>query len=383
MKQNSQNEQHVVVLHNIVSPHISPIFKELSKYFKLTVLYCSKGEDNRNWSETPQGFRYKILPNFALKIWGKDLFTYFINPTIIKELLILKPTVVIASGWDLFAYQIAFFFCKIFSIKFILWSGSTEYEKSWKRRLSKPLVWLMIKGSNAFIVYGIKAKEYIKSLGADNKKIFISYNTTDLEKYQRLCLKYSKKRMLIRKEFFRTNKKIIIYYGQFIERKGIDLLINAYIFLKNEYPQLALMLIGKGKYQQHLQQLIRDNKLNDVIFINDPGDKEINKYYAISNLLVLPSREEVWGLVINQALACGIPVIVSDHVGAVKDLVKNNYNGFVFKSDDCLELAGAIEKIILSNDLQKKFSINAKKSVKNFFPQKTVKGIIDAIEYVN
>src|SRR5688572_30104996 len=114
----------VVVIHNIVSPHVTKLFQELSKSVNLTVLYCSQGEENRNWKESVGGFRYKILPNFSIKIRGKDLFTYFINLTIISELKKAKPDVVILAGWDLFAYQVAFFYCKVRGIKVILWSGS-------------------------------------------------------------------------------------------------------------------------------------------------------------------------------------------------------------------------------------------------------------------
>lgn len=373
----------IVILHNIISPHVNPIFRELAKIFDVTVLYCSEKEDNRSWSEIPRGFHYKVLPNVSIKMGRKDLFTYFINPSILKELFDLKPQIVIVSGWDLFAYQLAFFFCKLFRIKFILWSGSTEYELSWRRTLSRPLVWLMVKGSDSFIAYGTRAKDYLKNLGADSKKIYISFNTTDLNNYQRLCSRYAQHKNIFKEKLAISNKKIILYYGQLIQRKGVDILIKSFALIKEKNPNTALLIIGSGIYKKYLEELTKQKKLQDVIFIDDPGDKEINKFYAISDIFVLPSHEEVWGLVINQALACGLPVITTNRVGASVDLIKGNYNGLVVPFNDHILMAQAIKKILFDQKIQNKFSQNAKNSIINFFPQKTVLGIIKAIKYSN
>ena len=160
----------VVLLHNILSPHVAPVFCELAKKVDLTVLYCAESELNRTWKEKPRGFRYKILKNFSVRIHGRDLFTYFINPTILSDLNKLKPDVIIISGWDIFSYQIAFFYAWFKGIKLILWSGSTKFENSWRRTVSKPLVSLIIKHTDSFIAYGTRAMEYLISLGANRKK---------------------------------------------------------------------------------------------------------------------------------------------------------------------------------------------------------------------
>ncbi len=369
----------VVILHNIISPHIETVFKELAKKVDLTVLYCAEREQNRNWSKKPTGFKFKILPYKSLAIQGKDLFTYFINPTIFSELSKINPDVVIISGWDQFAYQMAFLYCKIKNKKIIIWSGSTENEKSWRRTLGFSIAWMMVKGANGYIAYGTQAKKYLLSLGADPSKIFISFNTTNLEYYKKRSAFYKKNKFIEKKKLGLENKKIILYYGQFIERKGIDILIKAFVFLKKEIDNIALIIIGSGQLKQSLKELISSLNIKDAVILNDVGDKGICKFYAIADIFVLPSIEEVWGLVLNQAIVSGLPAIASDKVGGSDDLIKNGVNGFIFSAGDSISLYEAIKKLISSENLAKNFSEEGLKMIKDFYPQKTVIPIIKCI----
>lgn len=371
----------VVILHNILSPHVAYVYKELAKKVDLAVLYCAEKEDNRKWKERPEGFKYKILPNLPLKFKGKDLFTYFINPTIISELSKMKPDVVIACGWDLFAYQIACAYCKLKGIKFILWAGSTDNERGLKRLLSKPLVKLIIKGSDAYIAYGTKAKEYLENLGAKKEKIFISYNTTDINKYKNLIDKYKKQISITKRQLGLEDKKIVMFYGQLIERKGPDFLIKAFKIAKQKNNNLSLLIVGSGNMRLELEALIKKLQLDDVKIAEDPGDEEVCKYYAAADLFVLPSREEVWGLVVNQAMAGALPVIVSDKVGSGLDLVTNDENGYIIPVGDEKILAESIIKILNDSRLQKKFSLQSRKKIKNFIPEKTYINILKSIDF--
>ncbi len=368
--------QKVVLIHNIISPHVTPIFTELAKHTDLTVLYCAEKEDNRTWDEKPTEFTYKVLPHHAIKLKGKDLFTYFINPSIINELNNLKPDVVIIAGWDLFAYQAASMYCTLKRIPYILWSGSTQNEPSWRRTVSKPLVLAMVKGASAYIAYGSKARDYLVSLGADPKKIFISFNTTDLEKYRQLTTKYKEKAAQIKKQIGLKEEKVILYYGQLIERKGPDLLLEAFATLKTK--DVALLLVGSGQYKSFLEK--KKEGVENVYILDNPGDEEICKYYAIADLFVLPSREEVWGLVANQALAAGLPVVISDHTGASVDVVEDGINGYIFKSGSVTDLADKIDKVL--DQKPKKMENESEKKMKQFMPQETVKGVLAALESI-
>jgi glycosyltransferase involved in cell wall biosynthesis len=372
----------VVIIHNIISPHVEPLFKEIAKKYDLTVLYCAEREKNRTWNKKPTGYKYKILKNVSIEIGGSDLFTYFINPEIITVLKKLGPDVIISCGWDLFAYQVAFFFAKLHRIKFILWSGSTVNETSWRRSLSIPLVKLIVWGSDAFIAYGTKAKEYLIKLGAKENKVYISYNTTDLTKFAHLCDKYKSQKESIKENLEISNKKVIFYYGQLIKRKGVDLLLQSYKEVVETFSNVTLLLVGSGYLKNDLLTNIEQNNLRFAKVIDDPGDEAICKYYAIADVFVLPSLEEVWGLVVNEAMACGLPVIVSNRAGSAHDLVKNNKNGYII-NPNISDIKFAINRMLKSKKNFFSFSQESSKRIVEFYPNNTVNGVLHAIQSVS
>lgn len=172
-----------------------------------------------------------------------------------------------------------------------------------------------------------------------------------------------------------------MYYAQLIKRKGADLLLKAYQNLKAEYKDIELFLIGSGIYKKELLKIINKENLSDVLLLEDPGDDLVCKYYANSDIFVLPSREDVWGLVVNEAMSCSLPVIVSDAAGASGDLVKDGYNGFIFKAGDVEDLTSKLQKLIISSKLRGDMGNNSKKLIANFDPKVTVSMFNQAIKY--
>jgi len=375
----------IAILHNIISPHVIPLFEKLGrqKDIEVKIFFCSESETNRIWrTDVEKKFNYKILPKFAIEFRGEDLFTYFINPTVLFELIKYNPDIVITAGWDIFAYQIAFFYAKIFRKKFVLWSGSTKYEPSWRRALSMPLVKLIVAGSDAYIAYGTRAREYLISLGAEPEKISISYNTTDINFFENEVDKWRKQKIKIKKELGINTSKVVLYVGQLIERKGVRYLIEAFGRLKRDLKDVSLLIVGYGPQESELKELVKKRKISDIIFTGGAEWRKTPKYYAISDIFVLPSLEEVWGLVINEAMTSRMPIITTDKVGASVDLVKNGENGYVIKSGNIDELYKVMEKIIKNSRLLTRMGEKSQDLIKNFGPDNAVRGFFKAINYL-
>lgn len=375
----------VAILHNIISPHVIPYFELLAKEKNLDikVFFCSESEGNRIWkTDIGKKFSYAILPNRKIEFNGKDLFTYFINLSVISELKKFNPDVIISAGWDLFSYQAAFFYSKIAGKKFILWSGSTRCEPSWRRTLASPLVKLMVKGSDAYIAYGTRAKEYLISLGAKPEKIFVAYNTTDVEFFIKEVNRWRKKKAYIKKELGINTSMVILYVGQLIERKGVNYLIEAFREIKRENNDTSLLIVGYGSLEKDLRNFVKKQKISDIIFVGGVEWKDTTKYYAISDILVMPSLEEVWGLVINEAMAAGLPVVATNVAGASADLIKEKENGFVVSSESSEEIFLSLEEIIKNDSKRKKMSENSLKSIDKFTPEKAIKQFCKAIKFV-
>lgn len=379
MKKTSEKLPHVVVIHNVISPHITPVFQALAKKVHLTVLYCAESEDNRSWAEKPTGFEYQVLSHWSLKLQGKDLFTYFINPGILSALQKLQPDVVVIAGWDLPTYQITAVYCALKHIPYILWSGSTHYELSWRRTIARPLVQLIIAGASGFLAYGLRARDYLLSLGADPAKVTIAYNTTNLEKYGKAARTIQQQARKLKKQLKLEQKVTILYYGQLIERKGVDVLIRAFAQLKKKIPNAALIIVGSGPDEAGLKKLVAQLQVSDITMHPNPGDDGIVAYYHAADIFVLPSHEEVWGLVVNQAMVAGLPIIVSNKVGSATDLVIDGETGYVFPDGSTDYLTQKLIELLQDKRLRQKLGFQAKKRIQMATPEKVAQLIAEKI----
>ena len=375
----------VALITNIPSPYRIPLFEKIAEHpsVDLCVYFTAVSEKNREWSvELSDKFNYKVLPGFTLKYRGKDLFSYHINLSIIQELIRNDYDVVIAGGYSSFATQISFFLCKVRNIPFILWSGSTVNEPSPLRKLSAPLVKLVVRHCDAFVAYGTRAKEYLVSLGASPEKVFIAYNTvdTDFLKWQRLKHKNKKEELKDKLEI--KNKMIVLYVGQLIERKNVKTLIMAYSKLKNELD-VALLIVGDGTQKNELKNSCIKNKISDVFFVRFKQKEELPQYYAIADLFVLPSTQEVWGLVINEAMCCGLPVISTKAAGCTEDMIMPGENGFIIDAIDVEQLYSAMKEILLDDELARRMGERSLEIIESGFRlDKMINGFVSAIEYV-
>ena len=139
-----------------------------------------------------------------------------------------------------------------------------------------------------------------------------------------------------------------LYCGQLIGRKGVDLLLAAFSQAAVEFPNIELVLVGEGPLGAELRAKIPQSIHSRVRFAGFQPVAELPKFFAAADVFVLPSRHDGWGVVINQAIAAGLPVICSDAVGAAADLVAEKENGHIFPAGNGERLAEAISSFALS-----------------------------------
>ena len=141
---------------------------------------------------------------------------------------------------------------------------------------------------------------------------------------------------------------VILYCGRLSREKGLPVLLGAYQQISS--PETTLVLVGDGNLKQSLLEhpVARSNE--SVRFLGFQTRTEIARSYAMADVLVLPSLRETWGIVVNEALCFGLPVIVSEAAGCVDDLVHDNYNGFTFREGDEQALAKSLRTVISLSD---------------------------------
>ncbi|MCC7202815.1 MAG: glycosyltransferase [Nitrospirae bacterium] len=373
----------IVIIENVITPYEIKRFNVLNEVLdnNLTVFFQNETDMNRNWrfDLSRLRFKYKILPDTPFRMKGKDIFTMHINYTAFSELKNACPDVVVSCGWDSLASYMAYIYCRIYNKKFILWSGSTINEPSWRRTVSKPLVKYLVRNSDSYIAYGTRAKEYLMDLGAEKDRIFMGWNTVDNSFFEINSRMTTEEREALRFKLGIKTGLALLYAGQLIERKGVYDLLSAFSWLKKDIKDVTLLIAGAGMEEDAMKKRCLQENIDDVVFAGFVEYEQLPRYFGLADLFLLPSHEEVWGLVINEAMASGLPVITTDKVGASADLVRDGVNGFVVRDSDPHELYNAMKKMTADNGLRQKMADASRQMIRNYGAEHTAEGVKEAI----
>lgn len=372
----------VAFLHNIISPYRIPLFEGLSShpFIDLYVFFCADTHKIRKWDIIrSNSYNYEVLPGTALEFLN---ISYHINPSIISRLFRGEYDVVIISGSPDFTTHVTYITSKLLRIPTIWWSEGIESAQSYLGKLINPLTKHIIKNVDAVVVPGKLSKDFHMRLGANPEKIFLAPNIVNNNK----LIAYSSKLKLdtnrVKKELNLTDKKIILCVGQLIKRKGVEYLIEAYTSLKNEQDNICLVVVGDGILKEKLKQKCNDLYLKDVIFTGWVSEDQKIMYYSVADLFVLPTLEDVWGLVINEAMCCGLPVISTKAAGATWDMIIPGENGYIIESKNVDELYSSIKRILFDEESKKRMSCKSLEIISNSFSlENMIHGFIFAIVY--
>ena len=375
----------VLLLTNMITPYRIPLFNAISErgnfYFKLIAL--AKREKNREWelSENKIKFDYQILPGWHWFIWGKKKeITIHLNRGVFKALLEYKPDVIITSGYDDLAYWQAFLYCKMFKKKFILWNSTTLLSVGSIKGIRGRLKKIIIRGADKYIAYGTKAKEYLEYFGAEGDKTYISTNTVDMEYFRSKVEEYRNKDGFL-KERKQYPKYLFLHVGQLIKRKGVLQILKAFECLKDS--EIGLLIVGSGPEESSLRKFCEEIKLNNVFFKGFHQQEILPKYYALADIFILSSFEEVWGLVVNEALASGLYILCSKYAGVVYDLIEEGFNGEVFDPNNIEEIVKLIKQVKDKiEDIRKKRENISQYACREFSIERSAEVFLKAIKRV-
>lgn len=156
--------------------------------------------------------------------------------------------------------------------------------------------------------------------------------------------------------------KIVISVGQFIHRKGFDVLLRAW---KNCSSDAMLYIIG-GEPTDEYTRLINQLNLTNVYFVGFKSKKELKEYYKAADLFVLPTREDIWGLVVNEAMAAGLPVITTDRCVAGLELIQNDFNGYIVPAGNEKALADKINNVLQDDKTIGEYSQNSIQAIAKY-----------------
>jgi glycosyltransferase involved in cell wall biosynthesis len=255
---------------------------------------------------------------------------------------------------------------------------------TWFHRFVFPLTLWVYRHADAIVVYGEHVKRYLTGLKIASEKIFVAPHAMDNSMYSRVVTHDEK--MNLRARLKIVNHKVVMYLGRLEEVKGLAYLLRAFALLKPD--NTTLVIVGDGFLKKPLMGLAHELGITpSTRFAGYAPPEESLNYYAIADVFVLPSvttpnGKETWGLVVNEAMNQGVPVVATDAVGAAAGgLVQNGVNGFVVPERDPRALAEAIGRILNDDELRAKMSRNSRRIIAGWDNERMVQGFQQAIAY--
>lgn len=281
-----------------------------------------------------------------------------------------------------------FLSCQIHDTPYILWNERWSYKHTpWQDKMCLPFYTSLYQKSTAVVVSGVKAKEWVLQRGINEKKIFKAPNASEITFDKK---EQQTKASDLQKKYHLKGKKVILYLGRLIKRKGIMYLLEAFSRIKDKDARLVIVggedfyNLGAEDLTQDVKSFIQERGLDKkVIMTGHIPFEDVPSYYLIADLFVLPSITEkigeAWALVHNEAMQFGLPVISTDAVGAAYDLIEEPKNGYMVPEKGASSLQKAIETI-LSNPKRKDMGKYSKHIIDQHFTyEKMVDGFLKAI----
>lgn len=351
----------VGLLTNIYTPYKEALLSELSGRVNLKAYYCALREPGRSWHVDFSGkYGYEILPGFMFHLG--NAFLHF-NPKIIRVVRRDRPDVLIIGGYSYPTALMATWAARSIGCRTILWSGSTELEATWARTVLDPIKRLLIPRFDGYIAYTSRAAQYLEYLHASPDKIIIAPITVDTTFFSECSarLRNSPGREAIRARLgIRPEECAVVFVGQCIERKGGDVLLRAMSLSRD--LRVRLLMVGDGPLRKEWERLTISLGVGSLVtWCGHVEQDSLVEYYVAADLMVLPSLRDPSGNVVNEAMATGLPIIISDRVGT--DAVRDGEDGYIVKAGDARSLAAAIRELVSDAELRLQMGASARERV--------------------
>jgi glycosyltransferase involved in cell wall biosynthesis len=332
----------------------APLFRALAERVDLTVYYAHQatGKDQAeagfdvgfDWdTDLTGGFRHTYLENVSSRP-GIVRFAGCDTPSIGKILAVDKVNVLAIYGWHLKSYLQAAKSGRALGIPVMARTDShLGTPRPLVKRVVKAIVHpVFLRQFDMFLPTGTRSAQYLRRYGVSESRIRIVPYCIDVDAFVSGAARARADRERLRAEFGADGaEKIVLFVGKLIALKEIPTLIDALTRLVASGQAVRLALAGSGPLAGELAAMANARSL-PVTLVGFVNQTRMPKVYAAADVLVLPSSSETWGLVVNEAFACGLPAIVSDRVGCGPDMIIGGLTGSIFSVGDVDGLAKAI-----------------------------------------
>lgn len=337
----------VALVINIPAPYRIPTWNSVAEQLgdKFLVIFCSKSEPHRNWDVPPMHFQHLFLREKFTGLTNRSNSNHIHNNfNVWKELKRFQPNVVLTGGFNP-TMLYAFAYCRRYKIKHIpvtdAWEMS-ERNLSFVHRFIRKYVY---KRSHAFLPCSKKGKKYFQSYGIPPEKIFISHYAIDKTSFNK------------GKEFEKREYDIL-FSGQFVPRKNPMFFIDIAKKLHDQFPNLKVLLLGDGPMKVEILGELDKSSIH-YKYGGFATQKELPSHYSNSKVFLFPTEFDAWGVVAEEAMAAGTPVITTENAGCSGELVIDGLNGHVIPLTDQAKWLQVITQLLQDPHRWKQYSKEA------------------------
>jgi glycosyltransferase involved in cell wall biosynthesis len=349
----------------------------------LTVVYAGSSVQQRTWALE---LRHRAVVVEGRRVPGAAhvlRHDYPLSLGVFGGLRGARPEVVVVSGWSTFASQAAVAWCRRQHVPYVLLVESNEREArpGWRRAVKSAVVPPVIRGAAEVLVVGTAARESMLARGVDPGRISVVANTVDVTRFGRAADGLASRRDALRAEAgIGPDDVAVLSVARLAPEKGLDTLVRS-IALAGD-PRLVLLLAGAGPERERLAALAAGQGVRLVLLPETPWDRIVERY-VLADVFALLSRHEPWGVVVNEAAACGLPLVLSDRVGAAFDLLHDGRNGVLVPVDDVAAAAEAIRGLAVGAERRRAMGAASREIVAEWGYEPSIERLIRVVRRVS
>ena len=374
----------LVLVTEIIAPYRIPVFNALAQRpeLDLRVIFLSENDPTlRQWRvyKDEIKFKYEVLPSWRRRLGRYNLL---LNRGMRSALNRIQPDVLLCGGYNYLASWTAAYWAKAHRVPFLLWSESTALDRRRKYPAVEALKSRFLNLCIAFVVPGKSSRNYLKDLGIAEERIVAAPNAVDNALYSNSAEAARRDESQVRSRH-RLPLRYFLYVGRIEKEKGIYDLLDAYAQLKPALrAEVGLVFAGEGSDYGELVEQSSKIQPGTIRFLGFTHREELPAVYALADGLIFPTRSDPWGLVVNEAMACSLPIIASSVAGCTLDLVQDRWNGFVVRPADVPELAAAMESLAESSELREQMACRSWERIQSYSPAAWAAGVVEAVKSV-
>ncbi len=292
-----------------------------------------------------EGYEFELVPNVSSKP-GTDHFWGLRNPSLFHLVTAWRPDLVHITGWAWLSHLLALRACHQRGIRTIFRGDShllDSDQRGFRWQAKRALLRRVYSWPSGFLVVGKANRAYYEALGVGSDRLFSCPHSIDVGRFAEPAEVYDQEVANWRQQLgIAPDQRVFLFAGKLERKKQPIALVNAVLALAD--PSIVLILVGSGELEPEIRALATANP-EHIRVLPFQNQSRMPVVYRLGDVFVLPSKSgETWGLAVNEALACGRPVLVSDRVGCAADVVDSSC-GRVFAWNDSLALQQAINEM--------------------------------------